>query len=123
MFRFILAVITGYLVFAVSAALLFQLTGQNPHGTTSLLFGTVSVVYGILWAVAAGWLAATIAPRKALAAGVAVGILIATGAAASLVLERHGRIWSQVSALLLMAPAAGAGGWIYRKPRATNTPD
>jgi hypothetical protein len=33
MARLVLGVITGYLVFAVSAVLFFQLTGQDPHDT------------------------------------------------------------------------------------------
>ena len=115
MLRFAMAVITGYLVFAVSAALFFQLTGQDPHATPTLLFGIVSVIYGILVAAMGGLVAARIVPRSASRVSAGVGVLIAAGAIVSLAMEGpHERMWSQLSALLLMAPAAFMGGVLRR---------
>jgi hypothetical protein len=129
MLRFIVSVITGYLVFAICATLWFQFTGQDPHASTTILFGVVSVLYGIVCAVAGGLVAARFAPRKSQAAGMFVAVLIAAGAVLSLAMDgKHGRIWSQLSALLLMAPAAWLGGVLYGKRKApaeapvTNTP-
>jgi hypothetical protein len=115
MLRFLFGVITGYLVFAISGALWFQLAGQNPHATPSLLFGIASVLYGIVFAVIAGFVATRTAGRADLAASMVVGVVIGAGALASLLLDRQHAIWSQVSALLLMAPGAYAGGVVYRK--------
>jgi hypothetical protein len=120
--RLILAVITGYLVFSISAALFFQITGQDPHVTPSILFGIVSVLYGIVCAAMAGFVAARFASRSNLGASVAVGVLIAAGAVISLVFEgKHGQVWSQLSALLLMAPSAYGGGVLYGKKQRTTT--
>src|SRR4051794_27881064 len=116
MMRFIAAVITGYLIFAMSAALLFQFAGQDPYATPSLAFGVGSVLWGIGFATLAGYTAAVTAEQKNLVPGIVVGCLIATGALASLVSEKQqGSTWSQLSALLLMAPAACAGGLIYER--------
>src|SRR5580692_9295210 len=99
MFRAILAVVTGYLVFAVSGALLFQLSGQDPHATPGVLFGIVAVVYGIAFAALAGFLAARIALRNKLIASASVGGIIAAGATVSLILSgRQSSTWSQLSA-------------------------
>jgi hypothetical protein len=114
--RVALAVVTGYLIFAISATLLFQLTGQDPHATPGPVFGVASVVWGILFATLGGYMAARIAQRGSLIPCILVGCLIATGALVSLYFEnRQGAIWSQLSALLLMAPAACAGGLINRR--------
>jgi hypothetical protein len=116
MLRFIAAVITGYLIFAMSAALLFQFAGQDPHAAPSLAFAVCSVVWGMLFAALGGYTAAVTAQQQSLVAGIVVGCLIATGAITSLIMEKQqGSIWSQLSALLLMAPAACSGGFIFER--------
>jgi ABC-type Mn2+/Zn2+ transport system permease subunit len=111
--RSIVAVVVGYLVFAGSAVALFQVSGQAPHAPASLPFMLGSTLYGILFAALGGYLAARLVPRRPELHGAAVAALIALGAAASLV-ARHGTgsVWSQVSAVLLMAPAAWGGGYL-----------
>ena len=43
---------------------------------------------------------------------VAMAVVLAAGAAASLAATLgHGAVWSQVAALVLMAPSAVLGGW------------
>jgi fructose-specific phosphotransferase system IIC component len=107
---------TGYLIFAVSAALLFQFTQQDPHASPSAAFAVGSVLWGMLFAASGGFTAAKIARRPSLLPGFLVGGLIATGAIASLLLQGgQGSIWSQLAAVLLMAPAAVAGNWIRRR--------
>jgi drug/metabolite transporter (DMT)-like permease len=119
MARLLLAVITGYLAFAISAALFFQFTGHDPYATPSLLFGIASVIYGMVCAAMAGFMAVRLAQRANLVAAVLVGVMIAAVAVVSIILERrHGQIWSQLSALLLMAPSAYAGGLLYRREKA-----
>lgn len=110
--RSVAAVAAGYLVFALSAFALFQLTGQAPHGAAPASFMAVSILSGVVFAFVGGWLAAVIAGRRPVAHGIAVAIVLALGAAVSLAMTiGHGAIWSQLAALLLMAPSAALGGW------------
>jgi hypothetical protein len=105
------AVIGGYLIFALSAVALFQLSGRDPHAPQPLWFVIASVVYGMGFAGLGGFAAARLAPaRPLLHAGVVAGVL-ALGAAVSLVASPGaGATWSQWTALALMAPSAYLGG-------------
>jgi hypothetical protein len=110
--RSIVAVLVGYAIFAVSAFALFRVTGHDPHAPASLAFMVVTVLEGVVFATAGGYVAAWIAGRRPLAHGVAVAVVLAAGAAASLVATLgHGAVWTQVTALLFMAPSAVVGGW------------
>ena len=110
--RSIGSVIAGYLLFAVSAFLFFQLSGQRPHAAAAPAVMAASILVGGVAAFAGGFLAARLAGRKPLLHGMAVAVVLAAGATASLASTiGHGAIWSQVAALVLMAPAAALGGW------------
>jgi hypothetical protein len=111
--RVFFAVVTGYLIFGISAALLFQFSGQDPHAVPSLGFAILSVLWGIVFALIGGYVAVVCARRDSMLAGVWVSGLLAVLAAVSLFAQwGAGSIWSQLAALLLMAPAASLGGWI-----------
>ena len=107
--RSVFAVIAGYLVFGLSAVLLFQIAGVDPHADTRLGFKIFSVAYGVVFALGAGWLAARLAPGRPLFHAAIVSAVIAVAATGSLV-GASGAKWSQLSALLLMTPAALLGG-------------
>lgn len=111
--RSIGAVVFGYLLFAFSAFAFFRLSGQPPHqdAPLSLMLGSVAV--GVVAALLGGYVAAWLAGRRPLAHGVAVALLLVLGATISLLSTLgHGAIWSQLAALLLMAPSAAFGGWV-----------
>jgi hypothetical protein len=116
MLRSIGAVAAGYLVFAGSAALLFQLSGQEPHAPSSAAFKIGSIVWGCVFALIAGFLTAHVAGRRPSTHAGVVALLIVAGALVSL-LARPGdaALWSQLAALLLMAPAAWLGGVLARR--------
>ncbi len=115
MLRAIAGVIVGYLIFGVSAALLFALSGRPAHHTAPTVFMVGSIIYGMAFAFLGGWVATIVGRRRGTALG--VGILIAVGALISLVASPAGNaIWSQVAALVLMAPAAALAGRIHRRP-------
>lgn len=117
--RSIVAVIAGYLVFAVSAAVLFQLSGVNPHGLASPAFMTLTTLYGIIFAALGGMLAVRISATRAPAHAWAVGALIAVGAGMSLLFSpATDAKWTQVTAILLMAPSAALAGSIRLRERA-----
>ena len=110
MLRSIGAVGAGYVVFGASAALLFQLSGQPPHEAAPVGFKVASITWGAVFALIGGWITARIAVRRPATHAGALAALIALGAVISLVASPPGAIWSQVSALLLMAPCAWLGG-------------
>ena len=112
MLRSIGAVAAGYIIFGASAALLFQLSGQAPHANAPLAFKAASIIWGTVFALVAGWLTARIAGRKpTVHAGVVAG-LIALGALVSLAAQPLAAKWSQIAALVIMAPSAVLGGVI-----------
>ncbi len=113
MLRSVFAVIVGYAIFAASGVALFQITGQPPHGEASLPFKLGAVAYGVVFALIAGYVGALIGGRRPVAHGAAIATLLALGATASLLSTvGRGAIWSQVCALVFMAPAVVAGGYL-----------
>jgi predicted membrane-bound spermidine synthase len=114
--RTVLGVIIGYVIFAVSAVALFQLSHRAPHASATLGFVALGTIYGIVFAAIGGWVAHGLARRTDLAAPIWVAALIALNAAVSLVATWHQAAhWSQWSALILMAPAAIVGGIVGRR--------
>jgi hypothetical protein len=94
--RSVIAVIVGYLIFALSAFAFFQVSGQPPHqaAPVPVMIGSIALgmVFALLGAVA-----------TVLALGAAISLLSTMG---------KGAVWSQVAALVLMAPCAALGGWL-----------
>jgi hypothetical protein len=117
MLRSIGAVAAGYLIFGSSAALLFQLSGQAPHGPAPVGFKIGSIVWGAVFALVAGWLTARLAARRPAMHAAILAAVVALGALISLV-TATGAKWSQVAALAVMAPCAWIGGLVSRSRRA-----
>ncbi|HZL25830.1 MAG TPA: hypothetical protein VFC39_04795 [Acidobacteriaceae bacterium] len=108
-----LAVVVGYLIFALSAFAFFQITGQQPHQAAPMPIMLASITFGMVFALLGGYTAAWLARRRPLAHAIAVAALLALGATISLLSTLgKGAVWSQVAALVLMAPAAVFGGWL-----------
>jgi len=120
MLRSIGAVAAGYLVFGSSGLLLFQLSGRDPHQPAPVTFQIATIVWGCVFALVAGWLTARIAPKRPSAHAVVLAGLIALGAGVSLVASPPGAKWSQISALIVMAPCAWIGGRIAAAAPVTN---
>lgn len=114
--RIFLAVVVGYLIFAVSAVLLFRLANVDPHSPAALSFKALTVAYGLAFAYIGGFVAGRIAGRTDLACGIALAIVIALGATISMLARPGaGALWTQTAALLLFAPASLAGDWARRR--------
>ena len=113
MLRSIGAVAAGYLIFAMSAVLLFQMSGRAPHQPQPVTFEIASVVWGCVFALVAGWLTARIAARKPVVHAAVLAGVIALGALGSLI-AAGGAKWTQIAALAVMAPCAWAGGLVSR---------
>lgn len=81
-----------------------------------MAFKIGSIVWGSVFALIAGFLTAHIAGRRPSTHAAIVALLIAAGAVVSLLLRPgDGARWSQLAALLLMAPAAWIGGALARR--------
>lgn len=110
--RSIGAVVFGYLLFALLAFAFFQISGQAPHQKAPPTIMAGSIAVGVVAAFLGGYAAAWLAGKRPLAHAVAVSLALVLGATVSLASTLgRGAIWSQLAALLLMAPSAVLGGW------------
>lgn len=111
MMRSVIAVVVGYAIFSLSALALFKITGKDPHSPADVPFMAATIVYGIFFAGLGGYVAAWLAKRWEIEHSLAVSCLIAVvGAISLLTRPQHAAMWTQLAALLLMAPAAMLGG-------------
>lgn len=111
--RNIAAVIVGYLIFAISAVLLFNLSGIDPHAETGLMTKFGVVVFGCVFAFLGGYVAKFIAATDSLTVNIVLAVLMAAFAAISFI-NTPGEHYTQISAIFLFAPASLIGG-IARK--------
>jgi MFS-type transporter involved in bile tolerance (Atg22 family) len=115
MLRSLGAVVAGYLSFAVPAVALFAVTGRDSHAAQPLAFMVGSTLYGMLFAALGGYVAARLAGRHPLRHAIVLSLVIALGAAVSIVTRSTGdTVWSQLAALFLMAPSGTLGGLLRR---------
>src|SRR5262245_12908021 len=114
MVRSVIAVIAGWAVFGLSAALHFAFAGRSPHDTPTTAFAIGTTIYGVVFALAAGGVAAALAPGRPIVHAAVVSLVIAAGATAAMLSRPAVVIWSQTAALVLMAPAATVGGALLR---------
>ena len=111
--RHAVAVIVGYVIFAALAAALFALSHRDPHVPQDWLFTVFSIVYGILAAALAGYVAGSVGRDRPLSHARTLAVAIATVAIVSLFARPGGgAVWTQLSAIFLFAPCALLGGWL-----------
>ncbi len=114
--RTILGILLGDIVFAAGSALLFYAAKVDPHAPAEMRFIALSTLAGIVLALAGGFIAGWIGRRADLISGMILAVIIAGGAIASMIgRPGQGAIWSQLAALLTMAPAALVGDWLRIK--------
>lgn len=118
--RAFMAVVAGYLIFAGSAVVFFRLANVDPHLPAATGFAALTVAYGLGFASLGGFVAGKLARRTDLACGIALALMIALGATASMI-ARPGAsaLWTQTAALVFFAPASIAGDWLRRRMRLT----
>lgn len=104
--RVVLGFLAGYGISASSSILFFLGTKHDPHAAQPLWFMALTAVWGIAFAFLGGIVAARIAGFRV---GQSVGIAIVVVAFLSMILDTKGAHWSQVIAMVLMAPAAALG--------------
>jgi fructose-specific phosphotransferase system IIC component len=103
--------VLGFLLFGLLWRGIFVVTNTDPHAPASVAFQAGAVIFGMLFALLAGFIASFIGGRQHFVAAWIVGALIALSAIA--VMIRYGIAWPQVVALLFMSPATVVGGWSY----------
>lgn len=108
------AVGIGYLIFAISAVLLFQLSAHDPHSNPTLSFAVFVISYGMVFACAGGFVARWIAGGKSMTVNYALAVLMGALAAFSLFATR-GNHYTQIAAVFLFAPISILGGVIRHK--------
>ncbi|WP_263356096.1 hypothetical protein [Acidicapsa ligni] len=102
----------GYLISLVSSIALFLLARIPPEEPTTTGVFTLIALYGIGFAVLAGWVGAGFSRENASGIGIAIAftiLIVAVWSWTATPLHVH---WSQSIAILLMAPSAFAGGWL-----------
>jgi peptidoglycan/LPS O-acetylase OafA/YrhL len=111
--RSVAAVLLGYLVFALSAVALFHVSGRDPYAPASTVFMVLTTLYGMVFAGLSGFLAAWISKRWKFEHAFAVACLIAVvGAISAFATLGHGSLWTQVVAVLIIAPMAMVVGYV-----------
>jgi len=111
--RNILAVVVGYLIFAVSAVLLFNLAGIDPHAETGTGTKVTVIVFGCVFAFVGGYAAKLIAATSTLKINFVLAVLMAVFATFSF-FKSPGEHYTQIAAIFLFAPVSIIGG-IMRK--------
>ena len=110
----ILSVILGYATFAISAVLLFQLSGINPHANPTIGFMILTIAYGIFFSFIGGLLTQLISKTGNLKINYVLAFIIAGFATFSL-FKTTGNHYSQIAAIFLFAPSSVLGGIIFLK--------
>lgn len=118
MLRTIAGIVIGYIIFAVSAFLLFRVTHVDPHARATTGFEIFSIVYGIVFAMLGGYVGTAIAGKRTMWVAVIIAAILAAGAISSMVAT--GVNWSPVAALVCMIPATLAGGWLRLRQQSPN---
>ena len=115
-FRRVLGVLFGYVIFAASAVLLFRLSGRDPHVQQDAAFVVGSIAYGMFFAAVGGYVSGAVGGGRARNQAIWTGVIIALGATVSLLAgPKAGSLWSKVGALVLMAPSTTVGGMIRER--------
>ncbi len=112
--RSVLAVVVGYLIFAVSAVLLFNLSGIDLHAEAGVATVVFVVAFGAVFAFIGGYLAKLIAATKTMIVNYALAILVA-GFAAFSFFKSPGTHYTQIAAIFLFAPMSILGGLLRHK--------
>jgi hypothetical protein len=114
--RNILGVVVGYLIFAVSAVMLFAFSGIDPHANAGL--GTIAIVvlFGAVFSFAGGFVAKLTAADGTIKVNFVLALIMAGFAAFSLI-KSPGNHYTQIAAIVVFAPLSIGGGLVRRRSR------
>jgi peptidoglycan/LPS O-acetylase OafA/YrhL len=114
MLRKILSVIAGYMAFAISSVLLFNLTHHHPHQDAPWNFKLITIACGVFFSIIAGVVVQLIAKQKTLALNYILAAVMFGLAGISMALS-GGSHWTQIFAMFIFAPISILGGYIKNK--------
>jgi len=109
--RNIFAVIIGYLIFVVSAVLLFGLSGIDPHAEAGPMNLALVIICGCIFSFLGGYVCKIIANSRSLTPNIALFLLMAGFAAFSL-FRSEGNHYTQIAAIFLFSPLSLLGGFL-----------
>jgi hypothetical protein len=112
--RNIMAVIGGYLVFAVSAVALFQLADIDPHADPGIGLMLLVLAYGTAFSFLGGILTQWISKSGTITINLVLAVLMG-GFALFSMFKTTGNHYSQLAAIVLFAPVSIVGGIYYLK--------
>ena len=92
-----------------ASAVLFYAAGYDPYAGASRTFQITSIAYGVVFALISGYVTALLSPLSRVRPALMVALLISVVAILSLLATDGIEAWSQLSALILMAPAVVFG--------------
>lgn len=116
-FRNVFGVIVGYLVFAVSAVLLFSLAGIDPHAAAGLGTQAGIIAFGAFFAFAGGYIGKLIAAARSIIPNLVLALIMA-GFAGFSFFKSPGEHYTQLAAIFLFAPMSLLGGILRRRSEA-----
>nr|WP_294942078.1 hypothetical protein [uncultured Mucilaginibacter sp.] len=114
MLKKILSVVVGYLVFAISSVLLFNLTHHHPHQDAPFNFKLVTIAYGVFFSILAGAVVQLIARQNTLGLNFILAAMMFAFAGISMALS-GGSHWTQLFAMFIFAPVSIVGGYIVNR--------
>ncbi|MEP6946039.1 MAG: hypothetical protein ABJA02_08990 [Acidobacteriota bacterium] len=114
--RIIAGVIVGYLIFAISAVMLFAIAGIDPHAEAAFVTKALVVAFGAVFAFLGGYSAALIAGAGKLTANWLLAVIIAGFAAVSLLMS-VGDHYTQIAAIVFFAPLSMAAVIVRRRSK------
>lgn len=114
MIKNIVAVIAGYLIFAISAVMFFKLTNTDPHTDPTTGYAIATAIYGVVFSALGGFITELIARTGNIKINLLLAVLMAGFAAFSL-FKSASNHWTQLLAIVLFAPTSILGGWLYIK--------
>jgi hypothetical protein len=107
--RSIGGVFAGYLMFGLCSIAFFQLSNRTPEANPTPIFMTVSIVYGIVVAILAGWVTGRVVGHGETAHGIMLAFVIAVVALGSYLFAATFK-WSEMLTMFVFAPMAVVGG-------------
>lgn len=107
--REVTAGLAGFILFMAASAILFHIAGYDPYSEVSRSFQITSIAYGVVFALISGYVTALLSPLSRVRPALMVALLIAVVAILSMLATDAVEAWSQLAALILMAPAVVFG--------------
>jgi surface polysaccharide O-acyltransferase-like enzyme len=117
--RNVIAIISGYLVFALAAVLYFELSEIDPSEVPEVNQIILTILFSGIGSLLSGYITATISQSKK--AVVILSIVIVIISVISMLAQPEASKWTQIMTLFLLSPLAYIGGIIRLKNKNANS--